>query len=76
MRWTLEVGLGLEQSRRWRREEEEVGGGGEGLRESSSSCLSSSLTSILVGFLLSISFGVGWKKKGLSLFMLYSKSGP
>lgn len=39
------------------------GGGGEGLRESSSSCLSSSWTSILQGFLLSISwdFKNSWK---------------
>lgn len=63
------MGLGRERSRRRRREEDEVvvtavgGGGGEGLRESSSSCLSSRLTSILVGFLISISIWRGNKKK-------------
>lgn len=62
MRWDLEEGSWKERSKCWRREEvavaaeaEEEAAAAARLRASSSSSLSSTLTSILVGFRLSIS---------------------
>lgn len=63
MRWDLEEGSWKERSKCWRREEvavaaeaeEEAAAAAARLRASSSSSLSSTLTSILVGFRLSIS---------------------
>lgn len=66
MRWDLEEGSWKERSKCWRREEVAVAAAAEAeeeaaaaaaarLRASSSSSLSSTLTSILVGFRLSIS---------------------
>lgn len=80
MRWDLEEGSWKERSKCWRREEVAVAAEAEEeaaaaaaarLRASSSSSLSSTLTSILVGFRLSISLLSVSPLNGSKFFFFY-----